>query len=319
MENIDSIYYVLKPELEKGLYMYSFSCAWKKKGYYCLQKKYNLIRKIFQKLPFAVKCILLFLLQCCRRKKVRLITPLGGKTCIEDIFPYCYKYKIIPYIWDCWPNTWKRVLCVLRILNIKVCFISSSLVCKELSLKDSNIQFIFIPEGIDVSLYMKGNLLIYRSIDVLELGRKHPYYHEKIQKMDEVNLYYNRDGNLVFPTFKSLVNGLSDTKVVICFPRSDTHKNVAGNIETLTQRYWECMLSRCLIVGRAPFELINLIGYNPVIDVIWGQEYEQLKDILNHINRYQEFVDKNYEIALRYASWDKRVDEMEKALSEYGL
>ena len=58
---------------------------------------------------------------------------------------------------------------------------------------------------------------------------------------------------------------------------------MAGKIETLTQRYWECMLSRCLIVGRAPFELINLIGYNPVIEVEWGNESEQLLRILNNI------------------------------------
>ena len=46
-----------------------------------------------------------------------------------------------------------------------------------------------------------------------------------------------------------------------------TQPEVAGDIETLTQRYWECMFSRMVMVGHAPQELIDFIGYNPVIEL----------------------------------------------------
>ena len=36
---------------------------------------------------------------------------------------------------------------------------------------------------------------------------------------------------------------------------------------TLTQRYWECMFSRMVMVGHAPQEFIDFIGYNPVIEL----------------------------------------------------
>ena len=48
---------------------------------------------------------------------------------------------------------------------------------------------------------------------------------------------------------------------------SSPKPELAGDIETLTQRYWECMLSRIVMLGHAPQELIDLIGYNPVIEI----------------------------------------------------
>lgn len=91
-----------------------------------------------------------------------------------------------------------------------------------------------------------------------------------------------------------------------------------GHIETLTQRYWEAMLSRCLMVGRAPQELIRLIGYNPVIEVDWDNAREQLSNILDHIDNFQELVDKNFEYAKKYASWDHRMVMIKKILNDNG-
>ena len=78
------------------------------------------------------------------------------------------------------------------------------------------------------------------------------------------------------------------------------------------------MLSRCLIVGRAPKELTDLIGYNPVIDVDWKAPEDQLTNILSHIADYQEFVNKNYIIALKYASWDNRIKQVKSILVSEG-
>ena len=101
-------------------------------------------------------------------------------------------------------------------------------------------------------------------------------------------------------------------KVIISFPQSDTHPERAGEIETLTQRYWEAMLSRALVVGRAPKELVDMAGYNPVVEVDWDNPQEQLCRILENIGSYQEFVNKNYEFAFRNASWDIRVQHLIK-------
>ena len=105
---------------------------------------------------------------------------------------------------------------------------------------------------------------------------------------------------------------------MICFPQCDTNPQKAGNLETLTQRYWEAMLSGCLIVGRAPQELIDLIGYNPVIDVEWDNPEIQVEGILNNIENYQNLVDKNIESAQKYATWDSRIPLIKEYLAKVG-
>ena len=96
-----------------------------------------------------------------------------------------------------------------------------------------------------------------------------------------------------------------------------TQPEVAGDIETLTQRYWECMFSRMVMVGHAPQELIDFIGYNPVIelsDKISAEE--QIADVIEHIEDYQVLVDKNRETAEKLGSWDVRIKWLMEELEE---
>ena len=61
--------------------------------------------------------------------------------------------------------------------------------------------------------------------------------------------------------------------------------DIAQGVETLTQRYWETMLSRTVIVGHAPKELIDICGYNPVLEL--PDDKEQINTfILNIIYRF---------------------------------
>ena len=152
-----------------------------------------------------------------------------------------------------------------------------------------------------------------------------PRYHNILEKTlnagQLVGNTYNEDGSLAklaYPTAKDLLDNLNKTKIIVSFPQTDTHPQRVGNMETLTQRYWEAMLSGCLILGRAPKELIDLIGYNPVVDIDWNYPEEQIHKILNNIDDYQAFVDKNYETAKANASWDLRIQQIFKILSKRG-
>lgn len=101
---------------------------------------------------------------------------------------------------------------------------------------------------------------------------------------------------------------LCEAKICICFPKSMTHPEIAEGVETLTQRYWECMLSRNIILGHAPKELIDIVGYNPVIEYDYTKDSAmQVQNILNNIDAYQYLVDKNRESALKYGDWKERI------------
>ena len=111
---------------------------------------------------------------------------------------------------------------------------------------------------------------------------------------------------------------MSDAKVTLALPRCDIDQEVTGGVETLTQRFWEGMLSRSVLVGRAPKELTDLIGYNPVITLDRQNAEEQIKDIITHIDDYQVLVDKNRETALTMAPWNIRIKKIMNWLTELG-
>ena len=101
-------------------------------------------------------------------------------------------------------------------------------------------------------------------------------------------------------------------------PQCDTNPQRAKGVETLTQRYWECMLSRTLIWGRSPKELIEFMGYDPVIPIDWSDPKRQMSDILTHIADYQSLVDRNYSFALNNASWASRMPYIYNCLKNSG-
>ena len=220
-------------------------------------------------------------------------------------------------LWDCWPDKWEIMIKDFKLFDINTVFVTSSQVVKRIN-AETNVHAVWIPEGINASLYNKGKELKDRTIDVMDMGRRMLEYEEVITKLQKegviqhvITSKIDNDGNLddkhVVYTNEELHQMMSDSKIMICFPRCDTNPQTAGNIETLTQRYWEAMLSRCVIIGRAPKELIKLIGYNPVIEVDWKNPNKQIVHILSHITSYQEFVDKNYLKAFKYADWCKRI------------
>ena len=111
---------------------------------------------------------------------------------------------------------------------------------------------------------------------------------------------------------------MGDAKVTKALPRSMTQPEIAGDIETLTQRYWENMLSRMVMVGHAPQELIDIIGYNPVIEIDTTNPILQITNILMHIEDYQELVDRNRAAALKHGDWRLRMRDVMLWLAECG-
>lgn len=255
-------------------------------------------------------------------KDKALLVTSRGENLFSSVFPY-YRYEIIPMLWDVWPEYWETLYADLRLLQCKIVFVTVRQMAEKLS-ADLGIKAYWIPEGIDLNDYQLGKDLSQRNIDIYELGRQKREYNAVIENILQtgrvkslVRNKYAADGSLLelaYPTAEGLLQHLPKIKIIVCFPKCDTHPENANNLETLTQRYWEAMLSRCLIVGRAPKELTDLIGYNPVVDVDWSNPEEQLACILNHITDYQNFVNKNYDIALKYASWDNRIKQIKRIL-----
>lgn len=242
---------------------------------------------------------------------------VSGYSIFFDTFPDYALYEIIPVIWDCWPKNVPTVEKFFRKYDVKTAIFTSSQTADIFRKKFPNMNIFTITEGVNIDLYKKGKELKDRSFDILEVGRAWVDFF-KTPLLEGIN--HIKTGNMAraFNSDEEFREGLADAKVTINVPRCDVDKDTAGNIETLTQRYWECMLSRVVMVGRAPKELTYLIGYNPVVD--WdGEDASPIVNyILSHIEDYQQFVDRNYETAKRMSTWDIRIRQIRDFLNDNG-
>lgn len=256
-----------------------------------------------------------------REVRLRFVEPL---TLLFDSFPDYATHEIIPFVWDCWPFLYERMYIFIDKYHVQTMIFTSKETANHFKEKYPNKNIMYCPEGIDSSSYLPGEKLDKRTLDLLEFGR--PLF--KYVKMD-TSQYEEMCSSIKYlktSAFKKRLSDeelhqkLSDTKITICYPHNITEPDWCGGVETLTQRYWECMLSRTIIVGHAPQELIDLIGYNPCIEVEFNGNKiaDKTMQILKQLNCYQSLVDKNYETARNVADWTYRMKDVRRFLSNCG-
>ena len=263
-----------------------------------------------------------------KEARLRFVEPVSLSF---DTFPDYARYEVVPMFWDCWPCYFEKTCEWLRRHQVKTAIFSSRQTAEKIQERFSGknkgwqrINVIWCPEAVDDSVYQKGKLLKDRNIDLLEFGRSN----DKVFKANQLKAIYDtknrsldhvctkQNGKFIYNN-KQLYEAMGNAKVTIALPRSITQPEIAGDIETLTQRYWECMFSRIVMVGHAPQELVDFIGYNPIIELRDDISAEALiRDVLKHVEDYQALVDKNRETAERIGSWDMRMKWLMEELKE---
>lgn len=265
-----------------------------------------------------------------REARLRFVEPISRKF---DAFPDYVRYEIIPMIWDCWPCLDDRLSVWLEKHQIKTAVFTSRQAAERILKRFPEMAILVTTEGVDISLHDAGKPLKDRSIDILEFGRTN---RALLGRECFKGLNHLCTGNLEkrLPDEK-LFQTMGDAKIAISLPKCDTDAEIGNGQETLTQRYWENMLSRILMVGHAPKELVDLIGYNPCIELDGfvshrGLRYYQIEpldtetvnkqiiSIVSNIVDYQGLVDKNREVALKMASWDIRMKQLMEWLRGLG-
>lgn len=261
-------------------------------------------------------------------KSRAVIVATRGRHVLRDAMPEALHGEIIPMFWDSWPRGWHRQVRAIRQLRCRICFFTARQAAERLMRELPNVKAYWIPEGIDTTDFRGERPLAERRYNVYELGRQKADYHPVLAEMHRTGRLpnflhndYDADGRLLklaFERTEDLLQALTDTRVVISFPACDTHPEQTGGIETLTQRYWEAMLSGCLIVGRAPQELVDVLGYNPVITVDRQAPAEQLERILQAPEAWQELADRNRRAAQKKAAWTLRAQQVRDILHNEG-
>lgn len=234
-----------------------------------------------------------------------------------DTFPDYARYEIIPFIWDCWPKYFDKTCDWFKRHEVRTAIFTSSQTAERMRERFPEMNILWCPEGIDTSLYSEGKELKNRGIDILEFGRSNRKVFKAELPSSIKHVCTMQNGKYIF-TNEELRQSMGDAKVTITLPRSITQPDVAGDIETLTQRYWECMLTRMVMVGHAPKELVDFIGYNPVIEIDTENPNGQINDILQHLADYRNLTNKNREVALQKGDWTARMQGVMDFLKENG-
>lgn len=240
-----------------------------------------------------------------------------GLSITFDTWPDTMRYEIIPFVWDCWPVYFEKFAAWLKAHHVRTAIFTSSQTAELMRKRFPDMRVLTVAEGIDTSLYDEGKPLADRSVQLFEIGSVGRSWYMKRFPEDYARLCHLPEG-IDLRSNDEFHQVLRDAQVSVMFPKCYTLPEEAGDIETLTQRFWEGMLSCMVIVGHAPKELTDLLGYNPVIELDREHPTEQIEEILAHIEDYQPLVDRNREAALANASWTLRMKQVMNFLKENG-
>lgn len=221
------------------------------------------------------------------------------------------------YLFDAWPNRHAYIRAFVKSWGIRYAFVSSSQAATRLASLCDRCSFIWVPEGVDPSRY-EARPPAEKDIDVIQPGRKFELLHALIapQLADagKSYRYETEKGKIIFPKRKEFVAGLARSRISICVPSSITHPERAGDIETMTIRYLQSIVSKCVVLGHAPMEMVDLFGYNPVVEMDMSDPAGQLLDILRHYEDYLPLVERNFDVVTREHTWDNRWQRMAAVL-----
>ena len=250
-------------------------------------------------------------------KKTAMLMFVEPVSITFDTFPYYATHEVMPFIWDCWPCYYDKMEAWFNRHKTRTAIFTSRMELEEMHKRCPQVKMLWCPEAVDASIYKKGELLKDRSINLLEFGRSNERVLGNLSIDNHVCTFV--DGKFIYSN-EELYETMGDAKMTICLPKSMTHPDMAQGIETLTQRYWEAMLSRMVIVGHAPNELIDICGYNPVLELPDNKDLINtfILDIISNIEDYQELVDKNRKTALEKGIWSIRMKGVVEWLDNIG-
>lgn len=275
----------------------------------------RIIQKVIMYYPYILKKLKF------KQKYDDIFTILMSPHDIYKLYPLgFYSNRKHIYIYDLWKPQYKYFENCLNNLNIESVFFSSRETAEYFKDKFENIEtnFYWLPEAIGYNIY-KYHDYEEKDIDILSFGRKYNEYHNLIvdfTREQNINYIYQKD-KIVFDTKDNFINGLSRSKISLCFPASITHAETTGNISKITMRYFQSMASKCLILGKSPYDMEYLFDYNPVIEIDEENPTKQIKEILYNYKDYIPLIEKNYNEVVTKHLYKNRADYIVNKISNY--
>lgn len=220
----------------------------------------------------------------------------------------------VAWLFDAWPAADDVVLEAVERYALDKVFVTASQSAQRLNDKAEHDRFLWCPEPL-VDLGFRSKPWSERTIDVLQFGRRYDRYHEPlVRETGAVYVYEREEGAVLFPSTAQFVEGLASSKISVCFPRGLTHPESTGGVLTMTQRYLQSMASGCLLLGTSPPEMVELMGYDPVVAADLDDPAGQIRSICADPGAYAPLIARNMEEVAKHSV----ARRMESILGEVG-
>jgi len=279
-------------------------------------KSKSYLLRAFIKFPLLWK----LKIQFNRKKDINFASMISGDFRLITPFSFFSPNNYI-YMYDVWPRFQKWIFPLLQFFNIKYVFFSSKQVFDSYLVQcpHSSCSAMWVPEAIDISRYHFKDYND-KDIDVMEFGRMFDEYHDKIANTlndHKKNHVFRKNGQLIlFPSVSDFKMALARSKIVICVPSNISHPERAENISTMTLRYLQAMASKCLIVGILPSDILEIFGYNPIVEIEFERADEQIIEVLANFDGYQKLIEKNYHEVKYNHQWHNRWKLIKSKITE---
>ena len=238
------------------------------------------------------------------------------------VFPYLIinSFEKAIYLFDAWEPLYPKIQELLVEYNFDLILISAKKTAEHFSSVLNDKKIFWIPEGITTEHYYFEDYEN-KSIEILQMGRKYQLYHDNLveycEKYNLNYLYEKVPGDLIFKSQDSFSEALAKTKISVCFTSSVTHPERSGTVSTITQRYFQSMISKCIIVGESPDEMKELFSYDPVIKADLKYPGEQIRDILKNYDDYKPLLERNYNEVLLNHHWRNRAKSIAELIKSH--
>jgi hypothetical protein len=223
-------------------------------------------------------------------------------------FAYCVPSSLFArnnylYVFDAWPHDNQVLVDYVRLFAIDRVFFSALQSTENFNRNcvEGQPKGIWIPEGIYAANYF-ARPYDKKDIDVIQFGRRYEKYYTRIvPALHAANyVHYDKRGKINDP--------LSRAKISVCFPSSLTHPERSGSISTMTLRYLQSMVSKCLIIGTMPYDMRLLFDYEPMIEADLVNPEGQILDILGRFHEFIPLIEKNYATVIKHHQWSNRME-----------
>ena len=296
----------------------------KQTGWKSVSGSRPLIRRIFEKffLPGLAHRTFPFHLPWFHHDRI-LFATLSGTEHVKIFQRYVMQSRLKAiYQFDSWTHDNIINENAFRSFRINLAFLSIRKASDYFnSLNIPDFKAYWIPEAINSQSYHFFDYAS-KTIDILQYGRRWEWLHEKIAPQCGANrihyLYPPGNGILKhqFENHQELKNGLARAKIAVCVPKTITHPETY-DLPTVTTRYFECMASKCLILGHAPRDLVTLYGYNPVVEVDESDPLGQIRSLLDRFTDYVPLIERNYDVTREKHQWKNRMMEIKDIMTEW--